>query len=396
MRNRIRGFAALGAFFVVAVALAACGGSVPGNSVADVAGNPITTRAFDHWLYVAAKSQASQNPGAPVIVPEDPPNFTHCIAQVRAQVPTLAKASDKTLQSDCKQLFTTLSSQVLDFLIKGYWYQAEAAKEHIKVTDAQVQKAFDTAKAQQFPTAAGFNTFLSQTGQTLQDILFRFRVNQVFTKLLAKNATKVTPAAISAYYNSHLIQFGTPEQRNLRIVLTKTKGQAQAAKAALSHGSSWKVVAKKYSIDPTSKNNGGVLVNVRKGQEDQALDTAAFSTATVTNKVYGPVKGQFGYYVFQVTKVTKATQQTLAQATPVIKQTLTTQNQSTSQTALDALVKKHWLSSTSCQTAFAMIDCSDYKPTPTTPTTPPTAPTAPPSTTPPPATSAPPSTTTTK
>ncbi len=204
MRNPVRRFAALGAFFVVSVALAACGSGVPGDSVADVAGNPITTRAFDHWMYVAAKSQAAQSPGAPVIVPNDPPNFNNCIAQVRKQVPQLSKDSDKTIRTDCKSLFTTLSNQVLDFLIKGYWYQAEATREHIKVTDAQVQKAFDTAKKQQFPTAAGFNTFLSQTGQTLQDILFRFRINQVFKELLAHHSSKVTPADIQAYYNSHL------------------------------------------------------------------------------------------------------------------------------------------------------------------------------------------------
>ena len=29
----------------------------------------------------------------------------------------------------------------MDFLIKAYWYQAEAHKMRIKVTDAQVQKA---------------------------------------------------------------------------------------------------------------------------------------------------------------------------------------------------------------------------------------------------------------
>jgi foldase protein PrsA len=360
MRNRFRRFTALGAFFVVVVAVAACGSGVPGDSVASVDGNPITTRAFDHWMYVAAKSQASQSPGSPVIVPTDPPQFTHCIAQVKAQVPTLAKASSKTLLTDCKQLFTSLSSQVLDFLIKGYWYQAEAAKEHITVTNAQVQKAFDTAKKQQFPTAAGFNSFLSQTGQTLQDILFRFRVNQVFTKLLAKHQTKVTPASISAYYTAHKSQFGTPETRSLRIVLTKSKSSAEAAKAALGHGGSWKVVAKKYSIDPTSKNNGGLLPDVREGQEDAALNSAAFSSTTVTNKLYGPIKGQFGYYVFEVTKITQPTQQTLAQATPTIKQTLTTQDQTSSQTALDNLVKKHWLSSTTCQSAFSMVDCSNH------------------------------------
>ena len=364
MTRSVRRLTALGAFFVVVVAVAACGSGVPGDSVADVAGNPITTKAFDHWLYVAAKSQASQNPGAPVIVPSDPPTFTNCIAQIRAQVPTLAKSPTKTLQNDCKQLFTSLSNQVLDFLIKGYWYQAEAAKEHITVSAAQVNKAFETAKKQQFPTAAGFNTFLSQTGQTLQDILFRFRVNQVFEKLLTKHAHKVTPAAIAAYYKQHLSSFGTPATRDIRIVLTKSKSQALSAKSALSHHQSWKAVAKKYSIDPTTKSNGGLLTGVRQGQEDQALDKGAFSASL--NKLSGPVKGQFGYYVFEVVKITQPTQQTLVQATPVITQTLSSQLQSTSQSSLDKLVKQHWLSKTTCQKAFAMIDCSNYSATPTT------------------------------
>ena len=146
---------ALGAFFVFAVGVAGCGSGVPGDSVADVAGNPITTQALNHWMLVAAKSQAAQSPGQPVIVPNDPPNFNTCIAQARKDFPSLAKASVKTLRADCKQLFTSLSSQVMDFLIKAYWYQADAAKQGVKVTDAEVQKAFNTAKNQQYPERQG-------------------------------------------------------------------------------------------------------------------------------------------------------------------------------------------------------------------------------------------------
>ncbi len=369
MRKYSRRIAALGAFFVLAVAVAACGGGVPGNSVADVAGNPITTQAFNHWMYVAAKSQASQSPGSPVIVPSDPPQFTLCVAQVRKQIASLAKTATKQLRADCKQLFTSLSSQVMDFLVKGYWYQSEAARLHVKVTNAQVQTAFAAAKAQQFPNAAQFQTFLTQTGQTQSDILFRFRINQIFQKLLAKHATTVTPAAIQAYYSSHLTQFGTPQTRDIRIVLAKTQGQANAAKAALSSGQSWKTVAKKYSTDPTSKNNGGLLSHVTKGQEDVALDRAAFSAPL--NKLLGPVKGQFGYYVFEVTKITKATQQTLAQATPGIRQTLTGQQQANAQAAVDKAARQHWLSQTLCRSAYAMADCSGFKaPKTSTATTP--------------------------
>jgi foldase protein PrsA len=363
-----RVISALCAFFVVGAVIAGCGSGVPGDSVADVAGNPITTQAFNHWMYVAAKSQAAQSPGAPVIVPSDPPNFDKCVAQVRKQVPSLAKTTTKQLRADCKQLFTSLSSQVMDFLIKGYWYQAQAAKLGIKVTDAQVQKAFNTAKSQQFQTPAQFQNFLSQTGQTQADILFRFRINQIFMKLVAKHQTAITPAVIQQYYQSHLKQFGTPETRNIQIVLAKDKASADAAKSALVSGQSWADVAKKYSTDPTTKDKGGLLTGVAKGQEDQALDAAAFSAAV--NKLSGPIKGQFGYYVFEVQKITKPTQQTLAQATPLIRQTLQGQQQTNAQTALDKQVKKNFLSQTQCRSGYSMADCVGYK-APKTSTTPP-------------------------
>ena len=380
MTKALKTLLALGAVGIAAVLLAACGSSssstsIPDNSVAEVAGNPISTQAFNHWMFVAAKSQAAQSPGQPVIVPTDPPQFTKCIADVKQAVPSLAKQSDKTLRSDCQQLFTSLSGQVMDFLIKSYWYQADAHRLGLSVTDAQVQKAYNQAKQQAYPTASAFKNFLSQTGFTVSDLMYRFRVSQLFQKLAAKHTTKVTPATIQSYYNSHQSQFGKPETRDIRIVLTKTQAQAEAAKQALSKGQSWTVVAKKYSTDPQTKNKGGQLTGVTKGQEDKALDSAAF--AAKTNKVLGPVKGQFGYYVFEVTKITKSTHQTLQQATPIIQQTLTSQQQTNAQTAVDNAAKKQWLVQTKCRTTFAMADCTGYKAPKASTTTTPGATTAP-------------------
>jgi foldase protein PrsA len=236
----------------------------------------------------------------------------------------------------------------------------------IKVTDAQVQKVFEQQKNAQFPTAAGYNTFLTQTGQTNEDVLFRFRVNEILQKLVAKHTKTVTPADVQAYYNSHLTQFGTQETRNMRIVLAKTQADAVAAKKALDSGESWAKVVKKYSTDPTTKSTGGVLNGVNKQQQDAALANASF--AAPANKILGPVKGQFGYYVFEVTKIIPATQQSLAQATPLIKQQLTSTSQTTAQTAVDNAAKSNWLSQTTCRPEYAMADCKGYK-APTTATT---------------------------
>ena len=360
---------ALGAFFVLAAGVAACGSDVPGNSVADVAGNPITTAAFNHWMYVAAKGSAASSPGQPVIVPTDPPGFKSCIAQVRQQIPSLASTSDTQLKSECAQLFTSMSSQVLDFLIRSYWYQAQAAAAHVKVTDAEVQQQYQTDKRQQFPNSSSFQTLLSETGQTVDDILYRVRVNLLYSKLVKMHNTTVTPAEVQAYYNLHKSQFGTPESRDIRIVLAPTQAQAQAAKAALASGQDWTTVAKTYSIDPTTKNSGGLLKGVTYGEEDAALNAAAFSAPE--GKPLGPIKGQLanGYYVFEVTNIKPATQESLAKATPQIRQLLTSQAQTDAQNAVDDAARTKWLSQTKCRQGYVMMDCSGYK-APSTSSTP--------------------------
>jgi foldase protein PrsA len=352
---------ALGAFFVLAVTLSACGasGGVPGNSVAAMAGSPITTAAFNHWMYVAAKGQASQQPGAPVIVPNDPPNFTGCIAQIHRAIPAYAKTPPKTLKSLCAQDFQSLSSQVMDFLIRAYWYQGEAHKLGITLTQNQLAQAYAQAKAQSFPNATQFAAFLAQTGQTIPDLIFKVRVNTIVKKLVGRYTAPVTAAETQAYYSAHQSQFGTPESANLHFLRTKTAAAAAAAKAALASGQSWQTVAKKYSLDAATKNSAGVLTGVTNGQEEAAFNTAIFKAPT--NKVVGPVKGQFGFYVFEVTKLVKPSQQTLAQAQASIKTLLTQQRQQAAQTKLDAAVKKQWFKQTVCRSAYWMSDCGGTK-----------------------------------
>ena len=81
---------------------------------------------------------------------------------------------------------------------------------------------------------------------------------------VTKGKDKVTDAQIKTYYNKNKARFAQPERRDLNIVLTKTKAKAEEAKAALEAGQSWKVVAKKYSIDQASKNTGGKLPGVSR------------------------------------------------------------------------------------------------------------------------------------
>jgi hypothetical protein len=372
---QLKSVRALGALFVAGLAallVAGCGGGVPGNSVADVAGNPITVQAFNHWMYVAEKGNSEQDPGAPIIVPTDPPSFSACVSQVRKQIPALAKTPAKTIRADCKNLFTSLESQVLDFLIKSYWYQADAYKLGIHITAAAIQKELATQRtAEGLTSATAFASFLSESGMTDQDLLFRVRVSKLYALLTARLTKKVTPAAILHYYNTHQAQLGTAQTRDIRIIRTNTLAAANAAKAALTTGglsvSDWDTVAKKDSVDVASKNNGGLLSNVTAGTEDAALNKLAFSSPV--DVLEGPTHGTFGYYIVEVIKITPANLPSLTQSTSLIKELLNSQFQTAAVTAVTSTAKKNWQSKTQCAQNYVIADCDGYKAPKTSATT---------------------------
>ena len=385
MQSLRRSFLVLAAASSAATGLAACGGnSIPGDSVVRVGDASIKKDTFNHWLNVVALTSAAQtDPAAaqkgvkPKVTIPQPPDFAACVANKAKTAPKPAKGqptpTTAQFKTQCKQEYEGLRDQVLQFLISAQWFEQEGADQGIKVTDAEVKTQFDKIKKQSFPKDADFQKFLVSSGQQESDLMYRVKIDTLTNKLrtkITKGKDKVAPAQIAAYYNKNKARFAQPEKRDLRIVLTKAtaagKAQAEKALAALKGGQSFKAVAKKYSIDQASKAQGGVLSAVAKGQQEKALDAAVF--AAKKGQLVGPVKTQFGYYVFKVQKITPASQQTLVQATPTIKQLLASQNQ---QKALDAFVKtfqKKWKDKTNCSSNYVVQVCKNA-PKPKTSTT---------------------------
>jgi foldase protein PrsA len=368
--------ALLCALVVPALALTACGGdNVPDNAVAKVDDAVIKKATFDHWMQIAAISSQGPQQGstAKPQIP-DPPDYTACIANKKKTAPKPAKGqpqpSDADFKNQCKQEYEGLRDQVMQLLIQNEWVTGEAKQQKVKVSDAEVKKQFAQQKKQSFPKEKDYQEFLKTSGFTEEDVLFRVRLEQLSNKLrekVTKGKDKVTDAQIKAYYEKNKKRFAQPERRDLRIVLAKEKARADAAKKALDSGQSWKSVAKKYSIDQASKNQSGELLAVAKGQQEPALDKAVF--AADKGKLTGPVKTQFGWYVFEVTKTTPASQQTLQQASQTIKGILASENQ---QKALDKFIKsfqKEWKTKTNCRKGYVTQDCKNAPKSKTTATT---------------------------
>jgi foldase protein PrsA len=386
---------ALSAAALLCAGLSACGG-IPSDAVVQVNGTPITKDTFNHWIAVAASSSSAAatttTTGAKPVIPV-PPNYTACIAHLQVTAPKPAKGQAKptaaALKSQCETQYNQFKQQVLPYLISSEWVIGEAAERGVKVSDEEVKKEFNKIRSGSFPHEADFQKFLTRTGYTVSDLLLRVKLNLVAQKIEKKvsEKSKVTTAQAQAYYNKHQSNYGAPEKRDLLVVLTKTQAQAEKAKSEISSGKSFASVAKKSSIDPVSKATGGSLPGVVKGQEEKALDEAVF--AAKVNVLGGPVKTPFGYYIFQVKKITPGTQQSFAQAQSQVKQQLASEEQQNSLSTFKKEFVKKWTARTECRAEYMVAECKGYKAPKSTSTAPPVTATAQGTTTTPATTSTP-------
>ncbi|HEY7934499.1 MAG TPA: peptidyl-prolyl cis-trans isomerase [Solirubrobacteraceae bacterium] len=361
MSKLISRISAFGAVGFLALGLSACGG-IPSDAVVQVNGKPITKQVFKHWTRIyavgASASSASANP-----VMAEPPTYSACVAHQKAIASKPAKGSapptEAALRKVCEQQYKSAQQQALKFLITSEWVLSEASSRGVRVTDNEVKKQFNTIRQQQFPKEADFRKLLNKTQETVSDVLLRVKLQVVAAKLQTKvteKAKAVSTAAASGYYNQHRANYGSPEKRNLLIVLTKTQAQAKAAKREIASGKSFKSVAKRVSIDPVSKTAGGVLNGIGKGEEEKALDTAVF--AAKVGVLSGPINTPFGYYIFEVKKVMPATQQTFAETQTQIKQTLASEGEKNAMSNFVKEFKQRWKKRTQCRPQFMVGVCN--------------------------------------
>jgi foldase protein PrsA len=319
---------AIVAALAIAALLSASGG-VASDDVADVdKAGTVSKEEFDHWLtVVASQPQPGQSK------PSKPPK-------------------------PGSRQYDAVKQQVMQFLVSAKWIEGEAKERGVSATDAEVKRQFEQTKDQSFPNDKAYQRFLKTSGQTEADLLFRVKLDVLSNKIrtqVTEASQNVSDGEIEDYYNENEQQFSQPERRDLEVILTKNQARALEAKQAVEGGQKWSAAAKKYSVDPASKEQGGKLLGVSKGQQDPKFDAAIF--AAVRGKVAGPVKTDAGYYVFRVTKVTKATKQGLEQSKQGIRQLLVSQKQQEELDRFSTNFRNTWRKRTDCADDFAIADC---------------------------------------
>ena len=240
-----------------------------------------------------------------------------------------------------KQLKQDLELQRLQSLITGAVTVPDNAVRQAYIQagtkvkfDYAVVSAEDVKKTIN-PSDADLQTFFKQNAARYANAIPETRKIQyvAFTAAnLPGGKPQVTDAEIQSYYNSHLAEYKTEEQVKTRHILINSKAGADAqsdnaakAKAEdvlkqLKAGGNFAELAKKYSEDPGSKDQGGELPLMPTAGLDPAYAKAAM--ALNPGQTSGLVKSQFGYHIIQTEQKQPAGTKPLSEVKDSIVQVL--------------------------------------------------------------------------
>jgi parvulin-like peptidyl-prolyl isomerase len=250
-------------------------------------------------------------------------------------------------------------------LLQSRWLRGEAAERGIAVSNTEI-----TTRLQQFQKQVGtkkqFAKYIKQLGFTPQQARDQVELSLLGSQIqqaVLPQTPSVPSSLVTDFYNANKTQFSQPETRDVRQIVNTSQAKVQQAKALLQKDNSaknWQKVAAKYSTDQATSSNGGLRQGVTRGQSDPAADQQIFSAAQ--GALVGPFKGQSGYYLIQVDKVTPASTTPLAQVSSQIQQQLSQglQQQAISNLRDDFIGK--WTQRTFCANGYVTDMCANFTP----------------------------------
>lgn len=124
---------------------------------------------------------------------------------------------------------------------------------------------------------------------------------QELIKLEVDEKITISDEDLQAYYKANDSRFKSKPEFNISHIVVKTKDEADSLLRKLKSGASWNKTASKYSIDTSSKDNGGKLGWIAR-DEGSRIDIAfgdELATLTKNNQLSGVVATKFGYHIIK-------------------------------------------------------------------------------------------------
>jgi foldase protein PrsA len=188
-----------------------------------------------------------------------------------------------------EELYNSMKEKYGEQALQQLVYEKVLSKKY-KVTDKELNEKIDQLKAD---LGANFETTLAQYGYKSEADLKKTMKLGMMQEKAAMKDVKVTEKELKDYYDSY-----QPEIKARHILVADEK-TANEVKKKLDGGAKFEDVAKEYSTDTASAQNGGDLGWFGTGKMDPDFEKAAY--ALKVNEISAPVKSQFGYHIIQLT-----------------------------------------------------------------------------------------------
>jgi foldase protein PrsA len=206
--------------------------------------------------------------------------------------------------------YQSLQSQAVAFLVQRVEYRQQAEELGVEVTEKELDERIELVRKENFGGSdAKLRAQITQQGYTTETFREAVEAELLADKIYDQvtKSVKVSEADARAYYNQNKTQYEVPESRDVRHILVKSKDRANDIYDQLRAGGDFAALAKQYSLDPGSKDDGGKLT-ISRGQTVGPFDTTAFLLPE--GSISRPVKTEFGYHVIQALSAVKPAQTT--------------------------------------------------------------------------------------
>jgi peptidyl-prolyl cis-trans isomerase D len=327
------------------------GFGLPGGeeNVAKVCGEPVTSREVRIKLQQMLNRTQLPPDSAAIFIPQFVDQLVNvkavaCFAEERGMLAS-DEAVAKKIQKDVPALWQNgkfVGAQMYEMMLKSSGITVKEFEDSVKkeiettrlravmlmssvATPQEVEKAFRDAEESVkieytvidpvevgkglAPSEAEARENFEKNKQNYMSEEYR-KVNMiVFDPARFQSTIQVSDDQARRYYNENLDSFRTAERSHVKHILFKTQGKAETEDAKMKAlaestfkqikgGAKFEDLAKKYSEDPGSKDRGGDIGFITRGQTVKNFEETSFSAPV--GQLVGPIKTEFGYHLIEV------------------------------------------------------------------------------------------------
>jgi len=208
--------------------------------------------------------------------------------------------------------------EALNALIEQKIIELEAKKQNIVPTEEDIQKEMETYY-EYYGGEEGFKQTLALSGYSLADFKEDLALNLKIKKLLEPRIS-ISEEEIKTYFEENKSAFAQEEQVKASHILVETEEKANEVKEKLDKGEDFAKLAKEYSTDTLTKENGGDLGFFGHGDMVKEFEEAAFSLNV--GEISSPVKTEYGYHIIKVEEKKEAQEANYEQSKEKIRNAL--------------------------------------------------------------------------